>query len=448
MTTERMTSYTHNCEDVLLLRALKDVESGFYIDVGAYDPVMDSVTKVFYDRGWCGLNLEPNPTYLARLQEMRPRDSNVGIAASDRTETVVFNIVEETGLSSLDAEQARISAADRHHIQTITVRTMPLSALWDARIPVGQQVHFLKVDVEGSEDAVIAGVDWTRHRPWILVIEATAPNTSIESHGAWEPTILAADYSYAYFDSVNRYYVANERSELLGAFDRPANPMVDNFKPFLAELIERNMQGAIDSLKSKLSDMAAGVEGLNQTMIDLRRLNTLLEARIDDLSERNLLLEDNRNRADELLGAVSQLGQQMERLSAASAYKQSRALWERIVFHRDGRPRKLFRRVFFHKSGKPRGMFRSRILKADGSPHKPFRMWMTSPGYQQLRSAVQFGKPLTLDVRLAQDVIVVAQISHPPDSDLSPRSRLLLEDLENRLTNTREIRVENDARSD
>ena len=52
-------SYAQNFEDVILRRALKDIEKGFYVDVGAHDPVIDSVTKAFYDLGWRGINIEP-----------------------------------------------------------------------------------------------------------------------------------------------------------------------------------------------------------------------------------------------------------------------------------------------------------------------------------------------------------------------------------------------------
>ena len=54
-----MVSYAQNHEDVLLRRVFPDEPNGFYIDVGANDPVRDSVTKHFYDRGWHGINIEP-----------------------------------------------------------------------------------------------------------------------------------------------------------------------------------------------------------------------------------------------------------------------------------------------------------------------------------------------------------------------------------------------------
>ena len=52
-------SYAQNFEDVILWRALKHVENGFYIDIGAQDPVIDSVSRGFYEKGWRGLHVEP-----------------------------------------------------------------------------------------------------------------------------------------------------------------------------------------------------------------------------------------------------------------------------------------------------------------------------------------------------------------------------------------------------
>src|SRR5262245_37865438 len=70
-------SYAQNFEDVMLWRALHRVQEGFYIDFGAKDPVSDSVTKAFDDRGWRGINIEPVPTHHSDLQRDRPRDINL-----------------------------------------------------------------------------------------------------------------------------------------------------------------------------------------------------------------------------------------------------------------------------------------------------------------------------------------------------------------------------------
>lgn len=60
-----MISYAQNFEDVMLWRALKHVKKGFYVDVGAWSPDNDSVTRFFYENGWHGINIEPNSDFNA-----------------------------------------------------------------------------------------------------------------------------------------------------------------------------------------------------------------------------------------------------------------------------------------------------------------------------------------------------------------------------------------------
>ena len=47
-----MISYAQNFEDVILQRVFHACDQGRYVDIGGYDPTIDSVTKHFYDRGW------------------------------------------------------------------------------------------------------------------------------------------------------------------------------------------------------------------------------------------------------------------------------------------------------------------------------------------------------------------------------------------------------------
>ena len=63
-----MISFAQNCEDVILWRALKHVKKGCYIDIGAWDPVVDSVSMFFYTQGWRGIHAEPNPFYAKKLR--------------------------------------------------------------------------------------------------------------------------------------------------------------------------------------------------------------------------------------------------------------------------------------------------------------------------------------------------------------------------------------------
>lgn len=84
-------SYAQNFEDVLINRVFKHKAKGFYIDVGALHPTIDSVTKAFYDIGWSGINIEPIKEYYELVQEERPRDINLNIALSNIEDKLEFS---------------------------------------------------------------------------------------------------------------------------------------------------------------------------------------------------------------------------------------------------------------------------------------------------------------------------------------------------------------------
>ncbi len=217
-------SHAQNYEDVMLWRALRDVEAGFYIDAGASFPDTDSVTRAFYDRGWSGLNVEPAEAPFARLLVDRPRDVNLNVALGDTSGEMVFHEVEgeHTGLSSLAPEAMAQIAANGFPVRPRTIRVRTLAEL--CRALVRQPIHFLKIDVEGAEAAVLAGADFSAYRPWIVLVEATAPMSSAPTHAAWEPLLLGFGYRFAWFDGLNRFYLSAEHADALARhFEAPPN---------------------------------------------------------------------------------------------------------------------------------------------------------------------------------------------------------------------------------
>jgi FkbM family methyltransferase len=219
-------SYAQNFEDVMLWRALKHIDRGFYIDVGANDPDQDSVTKAFYERGWRGINVEPVPQWFERLEKARPRDINLQLALGAEPGAITLYEIPDTGLSTAEKKFAEQHEAERgYQSRELRVKMDTLSNVCE-RIHVAP-IHFLKIDVEGMEKAVLQGTDFGKIRPWIILIEATLPNSQEESYSDWEPLLLDAGYDYAYFDGLNRYYVAGEHENLKAAFKTPPNVFDD-----------------------------------------------------------------------------------------------------------------------------------------------------------------------------------------------------------------------------
>jgi FkbM family methyltransferase len=219
-------SYAQNNEDVLLWRALGHVRDGFYIDVGANDPVEHSVTKAFYDAGWRGINIEPLPAHIEAFARQRPRDTNLALAAgaSDGSLTL-YDVPAVRGWASPQREVADLHRAEGHAVAELTVPVRTLAAICAEHVT--GEIQFLKIDVEGFEEQVLRGMDFRRWRPWVLVIEATLPNSRVTNHASWEHLVTGQDYRFAWFDGLNRYYVAAEHAALLEALNVQPNVFDD-----------------------------------------------------------------------------------------------------------------------------------------------------------------------------------------------------------------------------
>ena len=214
----------------MLARVFAGRKTGFYVDVGAADPVNLSVTKWFYDLGWSGLNLEPNRQLFDRLVADRPRDINLDCGAGAVASEAQFFELDVGELSSFDPRVRDNAQSNGKPPLTRTVAVIPLTDLLRQHCPE-RAIDFLKIDVEGWEAEVLKGLDLRHYRPIIILVEATVPQTRIESHMEWEPGVLNADYSFVYFDGVNRFYLANEHADLRKYFAVPPN-VFDDFETF------------------------------------------------------------------------------------------------------------------------------------------------------------------------------------------------------------------------
>lgn len=201
----RYVSFAQEFEDIILYSALgKHVKRGIYVDVGANDPCIISVTKFFYDRGWRGMNIEPLDDMYQLLCLERPEDENINAGVSDENGEMELGIMG-TG-STFNETDASVRKCRK------PVRK--LAALWEQSRFCGKDVHFCKIDVEGFEKQVLKGIDFSKFRPWIFVIESTVPGTDIPCYAEWEDILTDNGYLCALRHGANSYYIAKDKEFL------------------------------------------------------------------------------------------------------------------------------------------------------------------------------------------------------------------------------------------
>ncbi len=254
-------SHAQNFEDVMLWRAFGHLRRGFYIDVGAGDPDELSVTRLFYEQGWHGINIEPHAAHFARLSAVRTRDVNLPLALSDSAgQKPFFQVHGNNDLSTLREDIAELHKNAGWEVDRIEVDTTTLAAVC-RRHAIDWTIHFLKIDAEGSEAAILTGAQLMQFRPQIIVIEATVPNSSVEMYAEWEPSLLGNAYRFAWFDGLNRFYIAQECwDELSRHFETPPNVFdgflraIDMLKPLQSA---RTAQTAAEKLSAAEASRAA-----------------------------------------------------------------------------------------------------------------------------------------------------------------------------------------------
>jgi FkbM family methyltransferase len=266
------TSYSLNFEDVILHRLFPGAESGFYVDVGAGHPRFENDTFSLYQRGWSGINIEPNHGFHGALMEVRPRDTNIRAVLSDNFgDAFTYYELDGSGLSTCDEDQAAAYQAIGLDVVLREVSTKTLSSILTEAGVI--HINILKVDVEGFEEKVLVGNDWERFRPDVVLVEATYPESPVRRPTNILSFMEQRGYRHVHFDGLNDFYLENE-FEAPEGLNLPPN-VFDRFVPHqIAEL-----KAQVDALRKHSSSAEEYALSLEAALKTLQSQSTSAEDR-------------------------------------------------------------------------------------------------------------------------------------------------------------------------
>jgi FkbM family methyltransferase len=304
-------SYSLNFEDVILHRLFPVNRTGFYVDVGAGHPRFENDTFSLYQRGWRGINIEPNHGFHAALIEERHRDINLRVVLSDSVGgTLTYYELNGSGLSTCDAKQAAVyQASDRD----VVLREVPVTTLANVIAEAGiDRINILKIDVEGFEEKVLNGNDWERFRPDVVVVEATYPESPIRRPTKILSAMEQRGYRHVHFDGLNDFFLEHEFAAPEG-LALPPN-VFDRFVPH--QIVDLRSQ--VESLRTNSTAAEEYTLSLRTHLDEALREIADLRSQVESLRTNSTASEEYalslQTHLDEALREIADLRSQVESL--------------------------------------------------------------------------------------------------------------------------------------
>lgn len=196
---KRTVSYAQNREDIYINWLLGGKARGFYVDIGASDPVHHSVTKYFYERGWRGINIDPIKRNIDSLNNDRARDVNIQLGMGKKKSSAVFREYPEAGGLSTFSKNMQSEYSYDYIEYEVAIDT--LKNTLSRHLNANQHIDFIKIDVEGLEHDVICSNDWESYSSDLVVIESN------HIFKDWHHTLRNAGYKEVFYDGLNEYFM-------------------------------------------------------------------------------------------------------------------------------------------------------------------------------------------------------------------------------------------------
>ena len=160
------TVFSQDGEEMFLKEFFANKKKGFYVAVGAYHPFLFSNTAWAYERGWNGINIEPNLEAYKKFTHIRNHDINLNCGISQKERISSYFEFEEGAYNTFCKENVPNNTKLKKVSKIFTRR---LDSIFNEHHV--QKIDFMDIDVEGNELDVLCSNNWDLYRPQIILCE-------------------------------------------------------------------------------------------------------------------------------------------------------------------------------------------------------------------------------------------------------------------------------------
>jgi len=173
-TAYKRTSYSQSGEDIIV-KFIFDaigVARPSYLDIGAHHPDYINNTKLFYDLGATGVNIEPDPCLYALFPKSRPKDTNLNIGVGEKSGELTFYTMDPPTLNTFSKKEAERYVAE-YGFKITAEQKLAVSTISEVveRYCNGVFPDFLSIDVEGLDYELVRSIDYTKSTPTVICVE-------------------------------------------------------------------------------------------------------------------------------------------------------------------------------------------------------------------------------------------------------------------------------------
>ena len=157
-------------EDLIILNYFKDINDGYYVDVGCYHPVHLSNTFLLDKKGWNGVNIDISEYTIDLFNYLRPRDTNINNAVTNFDGSTKFYYQKKLSqLSSIKKNTATKRMQGK--IDEKDIKAYKLSTILNNTKYRHKKINFLNIDAEDSDFDVLCSIDFKIYRPDMICVE-------------------------------------------------------------------------------------------------------------------------------------------------------------------------------------------------------------------------------------------------------------------------------------